>query len=139
MHPSPAALLTMSDEDLNRYRKELSDTWNDADDNTTFNPLYTRIKLIDAIQEDRKRAKGSALDKPAEPPLLDCPNCYQPDHGPIKGACLLGVLLTVFEATLARPLTPTEREQISTRFDDDHFYDSYIPPITDYLKTLIAP
>lgn len=68
---------------------------------------------------------------------MDCPNCFQEDHGPIK-VCLLGVLLAVFEATLDRSLTPTEREQISVRFDDDHFYDNFIPPITGYLKTLIA-
>lgn len=65
-----------------------------------------------------------------------CPNCFQ-DHGPLK-ACLLGVLLTVLEATLDRPLTPTERERINERFDDDHFYDNHVPPITDYLKTLIT-
>jgi hypothetical protein len=67
---------------------------------------------------------------------MDCPNCFQ-THGPVK-ACLLGVLLTVFEGTLERELTPAERDRISERFDDDHFYDTYVPPITDYLRTLIA-
>jgi hypothetical protein len=71
-------------------------------------------------------------------PNATCPNCFQEDHGPVK-ACLLGVLQTVLEATLSRALTPTERERINERFDDDHFYDTYVPPITDYLKTLIAP
>jgi hypothetical protein len=55
MHPSPAALMTMTDAELGDYRAELRELAIDTDE--TFNgPYRTRVALIDAIMDDRKYA-----------------------------------------------------------------------------------
>lgn len=95
------------------------------------------VRIDPADRGDGGEFHHVPMDRVRALPPTCCPNCFQPDHGPVK-ACLLGVLLTVLEGTLDRELTPAERGDINARFDDDHFYDTHIPPIVDYLKALIA-
>lgn len=53
MHPSPAALLNMTDAELKTYRDELRALAIEADE--TFNgPYRTRVALIGAILDDRR-------------------------------------------------------------------------------------
>lgn len=59
MHPSPAALIDMSAEELQTYREELRKLALDTDED--FNgPYRTRRDLIDAILADRKRSAALA-------------------------------------------------------------------------------
>lgn len=59
MHPSPAALIEMSDADLNTYRDSLRIQAIDTDED--FNgPCRARIELIDGILADRKRGPREA-------------------------------------------------------------------------------
>jgi hypothetical protein len=64
MHPSPDALMTMTNDELLAYRAELSELEMNTDD--VFNAYSTRKALIDAILSDRKRNAGLAT-----PEILD--------------------------------------------------------------------
>jgi hypothetical protein len=65
MHPSPTALLTMTTADLMAYREELrTAVLDDGTKDHHDHPYRVRIRLIDAIVEDRK-APAIEADAPA--------------------------------------------------------------------------
>lgn len=60
MHPSPAALIEMTDAQLTEYREQLRTTMLDHPEHDEINsPYRARVDLINAILDDRKRSIAS--------------------------------------------------------------------------------
>lgn len=72
MHPSPAHLHTMTTDELNAYREELrTAVLDDPHKDYHTHPYRVRIRLIDAVLEDRRYGVEEAGDDDSAPAILD--------------------------------------------------------------------
>lgn len=66
-------------------------------------------------------------------PRINCPNCIE-RHAP-EDVCILGTLLSIVGDRIG-PLSQEQLDNVARNWDNDHFWDEYGGPATDYVEGL---